>query len=86
MLSSLPPAAQALAKLTSSGQMSKLRLPEQLIIVARGDWSRSDDAFDKILEAEGLGSVLLGEQDWTYTWDETHDCDIWIINIPESGS
>lgn len=86
MLSSLPPAAQALVELTGSGEMSKLRTPDQLIIIARGDWSRADDAFDKILEDEGLGSVLLGEQDWTYTWDEDHDCDIWIITLPQEQS
>jgi hypothetical protein len=75
-----------LAATVPSGELRYLRLPQQLVLIARGNWERSEDAFSAILDEFGITDAHLAEQDWTYTWDEANDCDVWVIDLPEAAA
>jgi hypothetical protein len=72
-----------LAATVPHGELRYLRLPRQLVLIARGDWERAEDSFSAILDEFGISDSHLAEKDWSYTWDETNDCDVWVIDLPE---
>lgn len=73
---------QPLAVSVPSGEIRYLKLPKHLVLMARGDWSRDEDAFSNILDKFGITDTYLHETAWTYSWDEANDCDIWMIALP----
>lgn len=76
---------QPLAATVPSGQIRYLKLPHALVLIARGDWSRNEDQFSQILDTFGIDDRLMLEHEWTYTWDEDNDCDVWVIDTPKVG-
>lgn len=64
-----------------SGEMRWLRVGNYLIVLARGNWAREDDAFTRVLEEAGFAGIELNSEQWAYTFDEQQDMDMWVLRV-----